>query len=276
MAYKTINHDVRVVNGRTIYMPSYFDNQTGLGNLELPDLSVADSTQKYPLGTKYVDGERVWKYALFGGTVNPDLGAHNTQYQPVGYSAIAAATAQYATQLTFTLSASDGHAADGAIAADELAGGYCVIFDASSKAIKRQIQSNAAVAAGGGTMTLDLTDPIPVALTTSDHIECIANPYRNVTASTSNSYGVVGIPELVYTSGQYGWLQTWGPCWVAPQAAVGSGSNNDICIFRHDGSIDELDYSAATNNKGQIAGYVMCWPAAGTQGAPFVFLQISN
>ncbi len=270
-----VNHDLRVVNGRTIYLPSYADNQEGYGNIGLPDLSVADSAQQYPLGTKYVDGERVFKYAKFAGTVNPDLGAHNTQHQPIGFSAVAAVTLQYATTVTFTMSGSDGHAANGTLAADELAGGYCVIFDATSKAINRQIKSNSAQT-GGGTTTLEFTDPIPVALTTSDSLECIANPYRNVTASTSNNYGVVGLPELVYTSGQFGWLQTWGPRWVAPQAAVGSGSNNDICIFRHDGSIDELDYTADTNNKGQIAGYVMCWPAAGTQGAPFIFLKISN
>ena len=270
-----INHDLRVVNGRTIYIPGYAQNQKGYGNLALPDLSVADTVQGYPLGTKYVDGERVFKYAKFAGTVNPDFGAMNTQYQPIGFSSIQAVTVQYATEFYFTMGGSAGHASDGALAINELAGGYAVIFDATGKAINRQIVSNAAQT-GGGTTLVVVSDPIPVALTTSDSVELIASPYRNVTASTSNSYGVVGLPELIYTSGEFGWLQTWGPRWVAPQAAVGSGSNNDICIFRHDGSIDELDYSDAANSKGQIAGYVMCWPAAGTQGAPFIYLQISR
>uniref|UniRef100_A0A6M3IMI9 Uncharacterized protein n=1 Tax=viral metagenome TaxID=1070528 RepID=A0A6M3IMI9_9ZZZZ len=278
MADKIINHDVRVVNGRTIYMPSYFDAQDGLwGNLKLPDLSVAHTVQQYPLGTRYVDGDRAFRYAKFMGTMNPDLGAKDTQPQTVAYATIAAAALQYATTLVLDVAATDGIAGDGVVAVDSLAGGYCVIFDASSKAITRQIKSNTVVASSGGEMTIIVTDPVPVALIAdTDHIECMANPYSYLTASTSNAYGAfMGLPQLVYTTGQFGWLQTWGPTWLAPQAAVGGGSNNRTCIFRHDGSIDELDYSDANNAKGQIAGFVMSHAQAGTQGAPFVWLTIA-
>jgi len=277
MADKIINHDVRVVNGRTIYMPSYFDAQDGLwGNLKLPDLSVANTVQQYPLGTRYVDGDRAYRYAKFMGTVNPDLACKDTQPQTVAYATIAAAAAQYATTIVLDVAATDGIAGNGVIAVDSLAGGYCVVFDASSKAFTRQIKSNT-VTAGAAEMTITVTDPIPVALIAdTDHIECMANPYSYLTASTSNSYGAfMGLPQLVYTSGQFGWIQTWGACWIAPQAAVGSGSNIRTCIFRHDGSIDDLDYSDANNSKGQIAGYVMSHAQAGTQGAPFVFLMIA-
>lgn len=272
----TINHDVRVVNGRTIYMPSWVDGQTGWANLALPDPSVADSTKKYPLGTRYVDGDRAFRYGYFAGTMNPDLACKDTQPQSVAYATIAAAAAQYATTVVIDVAATDGIAGDGAIAVNYLAGGYLVVFDASSKAFTRQIMSNT-VTTGAGEMTLTLTDPIPVALVAdTDHGECMANPYSYLTASTSNAYGAfMGLPLLVYTSGQYGWVQTWGPCWIAPQTAVGSGSNIRTCIFRHDGSIDELDYNDANNSKGQIAGYVMSHAQAGGQGAPFVWLMIA-
>jgi len=273
-----VNHDLRVVDGRTIYMPGWVENQDGWGNLKIPDLSLADSAQKYPLGTKYVDGDRTFKYAKFMGTVNPDLGCKDTQPQAVAYAAIQAAALQYATTIAITVGATDGIAGDGVIAVNALAGGYVVVFDASSKAFTRQIQSNTVVASGGGTMTVVLTDPIPVALiATTDHAECMASPYSYMTAYTGNDKGaVMGMPQLVYTSGQFGWVQTWGPTWIAPQAAVGSGSNNRIGIFRHDGSIDELDYADAYNNKGQIAGFVMTHAQAGTQGAPFFWLMIDR
>lgn len=272
---KIINHDVRVVNGRTIYMPAYSDAQEGWGNLELPDLSVADATQKYPLGTKYVDGDRSFRYAYFAGTVNPDLGVKDTQPQSVGFATVAAAAAQYATTIVLDVGAADGIAGDAVIAVDYLAGGYCVIFDASTKAFTRQIQSNT-VTAAASEMTIVVTDPIPVALLEdTDHIECMASPYSYMTASTSASHAVYGMPQLVYTSGQYGWIQTWGPTWIAPQSAVGSGSNNKIGIFRHDGSIDELDYNDANNSKGQIAGFVMTHAQGGGQGAPFFWLTIA-
>ncbi|KKL45752.1 hypothetical protein LCGC14_2352520, partial [marine sediment metagenome] len=128
-----------------------------------------------------------------------------------------------------------------------------------------------------GTTTLVVTDPIPLALTTSDSAEVMASPYRNLTASISNKYAVMGMPTLAATSGQYLWIQTWGPVWIAPQAAVGSGGNNLLCIFRHDGSIDELDSSDANNSKGQIAGFVMAHASGGggTQGAAFIWLMIA-
>ncbi|KKN23719.1 hypothetical protein LCGC14_0902200 [marine sediment metagenome] len=264
------------VGGRYIVLPSYYDGQPEhvWGNLELPDLSVADASQKYALGAQYIDGDRRFRYGAAKGTLNPDLGAKDTQPQHVAFANIAAAAAQYATEIVIDVAASDGRAGDGVIAVNELAGGYLVVFDASAKAFNRQIKANTAVATGE--MTLTLTDPIPVALITdTDHGECMAMSYRYITASVGDVYRVVGMPQLVYTSGQFGWFQDRGPCWIAPQAAVGSGSNNLLCIFRNDGSIDELDYTANTNNKGQIAGFVMQHAQAGGQGAAFIWLTIA-
>ena len=58
------------VGSRRIELPPWYD---GLGDqiwgsTTLPDLSVADSSQKYPLGTKYVDGERIFKYGYAAET----------------------------------------------------------------------------------------------------------------------------------------------------------------------------------------------------------------
>lgn len=274
---QVIAQTIQIKNSRYIVLPGWASGQE-FPNLQLPDISVADTVQKYPFGTKYVDGDRIFKYAKFMGTMNPDLGAKDTQPQTVAYTTIAAATLQYATTIVLDVAAGDGIAGNGVVAVNSLAGGYCVIFDASSKAITRQIVSNTAVASGGGEMTIVVSDPVPVALIAdTDHIECMANPYSYLTASTSNAFGAfMGLPQLVYTSGQFGWVQNWGPTWVAPQAAVGGGSNNRLCIFRHDGSIDELDYSDAYNSKGQIAGYVMSHAQAGGQGAPFIWLTIGT
>ena len=266
-----------VIDGRYIRLPGWVAGQGGYGNLARPNLSKADEAQQWPLGAIYVDGDRVFKYCSIFGTLNPDFGAKDVQPQSVAYATIAANAVQYATTIVIDVAASDGRSGDGVIAENYLAGGYVVIFDASNKAINRQIVSNTAVAGGGGEMTVVLSDPIPKALIEdTDHAECMASPYSYVGLSTSEKYAVVGMPVLVYTTGQFGWLQTWGSCWIAPQAAVGSGSNNRICVFRHDGSIDELDYSDAQNSKGQIAGYVKQNAQAGGQGAAFIELQISR
>jgi len=274
-----INQNVRLYNGRGIMLPPYVSGQEGYGKLTHPDISVADSSQKYPLGTKFIDGDKIYKYAAFKATVNQDLGAKNGQPQAVAYATIAANTVQYATSVVVDVASSDGVSGDGEIAENFLAGGEILIFDASAStgSIRRTIVSNTAVDSGGGEMTVTVLDPIPVALVAdTDHAELMASPYSYV--NTANEKPVVGLPLLAYTDGQYGWLQTWGPAWIAPQAEVGVGSNNAICIFRHDGSIDELDYSDSYNSQGQIAGYVMSVPQAGhgSQAAPFIFLMVSS
>jgi len=70
------------------------------------------------------------------------------------------------------------------------------------------------------------------------------------------------------------WIQTWGPCWISPQAAVSVGNTNRQVVFRHDGSLDEHDYSDAYTTKAQHAGFVLANAAGATQGAAFIMLQI--
>lgn len=64
-----VNHDLRRNNGRTIYMPAWFQGETGWGNLELPNVYKADSSAKFPAGTKYEEGERIFYYAKYLGKI---------------------------------------------------------------------------------------------------------------------------------------------------------------------------------------------------------------
>ncbi len=65
-----INHDVRVVDGATIYMPAWFQGEVGWGNLQRPNIYLADgdATAKYPVGTKFVEGDRAFRYIKYVGT----------------------------------------------------------------------------------------------------------------------------------------------------------------------------------------------------------------
>ncbi len=65
-----INHDLRRNDGKTVFMPSWFQGETGWGNLGLPNVYKADSAQLYPAGTKFVDGERVFYYSKFIGQIS--------------------------------------------------------------------------------------------------------------------------------------------------------------------------------------------------------------
>jgi len=129
---------------------------------------------------------------------------------------------------------------------------------------------------GVGEMTLTLDKPLPVALTKdTDHGECMASPYLDVRSTTENTSSIVGIPARVATAGQFLWIQTWGPVWIAPQGEVSVGNNNRQVVFRHDGSIDEYDATDPNTIKAQHAGFVIQNARGGGQGAAFIMLQIS-
>ncbi len=236
----------------------------------------ADTVQKYPLGTIMTLGLRKFAYAKAGGTLNCDLGAKQASHQHMAYTTIAADAAAGDTSIVADFGATDGAAHNGAVGEDELVGGFIVVFPHSSNTFVRQIIGNTAVAGSGGEITITLDSPIPCALVTdSDHCEAMASPFLNV--KTDNDGGVnpvVGIPTVPATEGQFCWLLVSGPGWAAPQAEVGDAAQDLAVTFRHDGSLDEHDYSDAYNTKQQHAGFVLSKAYGGTQGAPFINFQI--
>jgi len=240
------------------------------------DIYLPSDTQNYVLGSRLQLGDRVFRYAKAGGTLNSDVLAVPGYEQLVAFTTIAAAAAAGATSVVIDVAASDGPNGDGAIAANLLAGGYLVVFPGAENSFVRRIIANTAVAVGGGEMTLTLSEPIPVALTADTmHGECMASPYLDILTGNYPQRGKVGVPTVAATDGQFLWIQTWGPCWIAPQGEVGDADHDQQVVARHDGSLDEHDYSDDYTNKAQHVGFVLTSAKGGGQGAPFVFLQIA-
>jgi hypothetical protein len=177
-----------------------------------------------------------------------------------------------------TVGTTDGPAANGALAANYMEGGYVVVYSNSVATFVAQIRSNTVVAANGGTTILTLDSEIPVAISAStSYIEAMPSPYVSIqTGNSGGNYPFVGVPLVALsTTYPYGWIQTWGPTWLAPQAAVGATANYNTCVFRHDGSIDVPIYNSAYTMYSQHAGHVLTRASAGTQGAPFIFLEVA-
>lgn len=242
----------------------------------LQDIDTVSNVQRYRLGVKYALDDRAFRYGKAGGTLNPDLGAKNTLPQHIATAAIQANALKGDRIVAITIHNTDGIAGDGVIQANELAGGYVVIWTHAGNTINRRIVANTATTHTSLVMVLTLDKPLPCALTaTTMHAECMASPYLNVQTSISDKMSVVGIPTMLATINQYLWLQTWGPIWIAPQAEVSVGSNNRQVVFRHDGSIDEYDATDPNTIKAQHAGFVLANAPGGGQGAAFIFLQIT-
>lgn len=70
MPSSKVNHDIRSNQGRTIYMPEFYEGELGWGNLAIPSVYAADDTVAlYPRGTRLVQGERVFYYGKALGTI---------------------------------------------------------------------------------------------------------------------------------------------------------------------------------------------------------------
>lgn len=249
------------------------------------DMDQASDIQIYPIGMRYAIDDRAFRYAKAGGTLNSDLGAKNALLQCIAYTDLYASAPAGATQVSIDIAATDGVLSNGVIGVDELAGGYVVFFPGAENSFVRRIVKNTAttVADAAGVMTLTIDKPLPCALTAANGAECIASIYSNVrtdlAVGDSPLYAVVGIPTVPATVGQYLWLQTWGPCWVAAHADVGKLKTDMAAYFVGDGSLgqgeEDTPEAVDTGLVAQYAGFVLASAKDGTQGAPFIFLQLA-
>ena len=239
------------------------------------DIYELSSTQKLRLGTKLVRGDRVFRYAKAIETfVKTSTLCYSTYHQDINYAAIATASPAGSNKIYVTVGAADGVANDGAFAAHSLEGGSLVIFDATANENMYFdiLDNNAAVS--GGIITITLDGELPNAtVATTFHVEAIGSPYRVSNGNPSGLRYWAGLPmRMATTTNPYFWLQTWGPCWVAPQASVGASANLGSVRARHDGSLDI--HATAGYEDAQIVGSVMSYAQGGTQGAPIIMLQI--
>lgn len=180
------------------------------------------STQRFILGTRLQVGERVFRYAVTNGAQTagiiaqaPTLGGATTTLQTTQAVTVAApigATDVYVNALTT------------AQAAELFADGWASIFDASATAcFLYLVRKNTALATSGTTSYITLYDELHIALTTSDQVSLITNPYKDVVAvssATTLTGAPMGVPPVAITDNYYFWLQTWGPCAILPSAAL--------------------------------------------------------
>ncbi len=250
-------------------------------NMTPPNIFAADASQLYEIGTKWEFNGRVYHYAKALGTVGMNLGVFPYNHQDVGYSVAAATSAVGATSISVTTDVNDNLA--GVAAKNELKGGVCVIYEKTLGVGYEQIRGiigNDALASYG-TLKIYLDAPLTQAFTVAvGYAEATASPWAKVAASggTVLSGGLCsccGIPACYATTGQWLWVQTWGFCWTSPAATVGNSTNNNRGVWTV-GNASFSDGTNATSALAQYAGWVLANDHAGSQGAPFVYLQIAR
>lgn len=179
-----------------------------------------NATQQHPLGTwaKKNDG-RVFKYCQAGAS---DLVAGNLLQSAAPIANHLARTAPVvavgATSFSFTPGATAG-------AANLYAEGYLQVDTgvANENGYTYGISGHAAITSSTA-FTLNLVDPIIIALSASSTVGIVHNWFKNVIQNpTTQTAATAGVATYIISTTKYGWIQTWGPCSVLINGTPGVG-----------------------------------------------------
>ncbi len=267
-----INHDIRSVNGKYIQMPAWKSGQAcgdaGWKNLAIPSPYEIDTVARYPIGTRFVDDDRVWRYAYAGGTCT-------TGYAAAAFNKFSTGT----TQETATIAAagSDGDTTiscttQGTVTADLFAGGYFLVYWEFQC---YRIESNTATS--GTTFIITMDNPLDQDISGSSVVTVYKDKYTDCRRLTSGEQagfaGVVGVPHKTITSGAYGWLQTWGPAAVAGTDNIGETPGERGLYAMHDGSVFCTTGIHGSNNQPayQYLGYAVGYTGTAVGGTGLDF-----
>jgi len=237
------------------------------------------TTQNYLIGSKRATpGGRIFRYAYADGACKAKYGAKYLREEAISHTAATLGRAKDETTIKCTVADSDGALNDGAIAKDELVGGFVVIYD-ETDAIRqhREIVDNTAVAIVGGSITITLDGPLTTAVViTTDHFEVLGNIYNGLRYTNNQYSSVLGVPMVEAAEGEYFWVQTWGPICTVPGSTTsdpGADAEQRQVVFDGEGALVCM-MDMGTKDQ-QVAGFIIQQDSAGSAGPPFIMLQIS-
>lgn len=240
-------------------------------SLVIPDVYVLDTSQKYPIGTKFVDGDRVFHYGYVysvNSTADRAMG---------GMKNVAAAKAVTFDAVVHAVGDTEIVIEDDASAVNLWAGGYLMPRISSAalgygKYSSYRVLSNTVTDNTHVTLTLDRG--VIVELPASDDGFLNQNMYSKLSCELPNA-GVadapsVGVNLVRAVSSRWIWLQTWGPCYITGgDERLGNGDDQLNAVFHQDGSL----YCPATRNQQQDAGFLL--NRSGGTSSWYVFLHIA-
>lgn len=229
-----------------------------------PEVYAESAAQLYPLGTRLVVDERVYRYARAGAALNRHDGAMNndswslTNEEP-NQDASVGDTEIQVVNATAT--------------ANQYQNGWVAIFTA-----RLQVRRVLANDASDGTDTkLWLDGPLEVAIANgTTWVTGYPSIYYD-TRTISETYGsVVCVPNISVTSQYYYWGQTWGPCYLRAAGTVpGLTANDRDCYFAGTGALyGNIQAEGATAGGYQRAGFLLP-RTSGSGGDQFFMLQLT-
>lgn len=283
-----VKQSLIAVGGKYIQLPPGMDSQE-LPNLTIPTgIHTCDTAQKYPIGTKFVNGMRTYYYCKANGECDTEWGCYKNKktntaaVAPTQSTAVDVATGLAAgvvgsRQVTVTIDAEIGTLTTGVLAKDELAGGFIVVGNGSAQHPQMfQIVGHPALTSTGGSLTLTLDDILATAVTAATtYLELMESPFYDVCADGAGGDYVtfIGIPAAHASDGEFFWVQTWGPCWITSNSATCDSARDRTIVFVGNGSVESSNDETLESGF-QIAGVALDASGSSAANAPMVLLQI--
>lgn len=246
----------------------------------IQDIFEESDVQNYQLGQRYAVDRRVFHYSKAAHAIS-NVGAYRLAVSTDQILAVndllsvAPAAAEGDTEVTVAVSTFQA----GVVAKDELKDGYVEIWPVAggNQFMWRRIKSNTVVS--GGDITLTLDKPLNFDVGVGSQVTIHPNIYRAVkSAGDAGLVGyqvAVGLPPIPVTNGYFFWMQTRGPCFIAPTGTWPLGAANFVDVYMHsDGCINSsLGEVIGTTVSPQRIGYVM---GAGNYGCAEIMLQLED
>jgi len=271
-----VKHKLIVSDGRYVQLPVGLSGipDLALGNAATPNIFQQDVSQLYPLGTRFVNGERIYHYFKASGTINR-MGISLVSNVAMLDETVNTYGASVAGATTIKV---DGASA-GSPVKDAYAGGYIFLIGTTyyERVLMQIVSNKAAEAAAPYAVELTLDQALPFAVANDVDVNIFPNRYSSCRQAFSDGggqyYTCVGVPARHMTASYYGWVQTWGTCFLNRAGTESTTDKQRTYCFADDGSINNVAewWGAASPTSPQLAGYCL---AIGGTGAGWFYLMI--
>lgn len=263
---------IEMHNSQYIVLPKWRGGEDSINrSLTVPDVYATDSTQKYPIGTKFVDGDRVFHY---GYCYSVDSGADRTMG---GMKNIATAQAVTFGSTEHAIAETEIETVDASSTINQWAGGY-LMPRISSAALgygnytSYRVVSNTATASSAVTHTIERG--LVVAIPADDDGFLNQNMYSKLSCQLPNAgkddASSMGVNLVRAVASRWLWIQTWGPCYITGgDERLGAAADRRNAVFHQDGTL----YCPSTRNQQQDAGFAI--NESDATSTWYVFLQIT-
>lgn len=209
------------------------------------DVRTTSTSQSQDFGAKAesIDG-RAWRYASVGsgGLSAGQLGVAEAVASNHTNRTLATGSAVGTNSVAVPLGAT-------AATADQYAQGFLVVNDGTGEGNVYRISGHAA-AASSGTLTVNLSEPLTVALTNASDVSLVKNPWKDIVASTTIARAA-GVANVAIAASSYGWVQTRGVCSVLADGTPAKGN----ALIQSDGTAGAVEVGAAHTD--QVVGYAL-------------------